>query len=258
MQNIYSEVGFGIQVDCNYQSNNSSHAVPLELYTMDPKPWPKNKLNDDRKPRLTMDMQHIQLNTHDKSRKASRKWQLARIALNFIDSRGNRHAIEMDNVEDNWSGTYQEDHPSESKGYKLRGDRVGTTSKERFYQFDQTDIEEEWKKKGDDFNAGRVRAPLWLMPTDSSWSSAQSWWDPNTCKFVGMSIMMWPQAHGTGEGAMGSAGKAWHVALFKKLRFVKNWPNNPGHPEYDLINTDKQGTRGYDPTFTREYCNMKI
>lgn len=257
MHNIYSELGFGFQVDCNYQSSDTYHAVPMELHTMDPSPWPAHKLGADGKPRLTVDLQHMNLNTHDKSRKASRCWQMACISLNFFDAKGNRRHIKMVNVEDNWRGEGHEEHPEWGPGYMLRNDNKNSSSTERPRQLGQDNIEDHWKKQQtdpDNFNAGRVRAPLWLQPTDASWSSAQSWWDPETCKFIGLSLMFWPTKHEGGEGAAGSAGKAWHTCLFKKLRFVAQWPNNPGHPDYDLINTDQIDTRGYDPTFTSEYC----
>ena len=213
-QNIFSEHGFGIFCDVNYRSDDSSHATWLELSTNDPKPWPFVNDSDFNKPRLTMDLENLQLNSGSIHQKTSKTWQLAEVILNFFDERGTRRAIPLSNYEGNWENRMG------GKGYKFHSGTIGDEgSKHQFYHH-SLKKQQDW---GDAGNTNHARCPLHLSPTNTDY---QSWFNAN-CTFIGFSISMWPlnQSQGTdSDSVIGVGGKSWKACLFKRLRFVKEFP----------------------------------
>ena len=117
MDNIFTEIGHGFIVDCNYQTDDSSHASIYELNTADPKPWPW-EIGQKLSPKVTMDMENLCLaNTKQNLAKA---WQLAHIQMNFVDLKDptNVFHIKLGNKETQWKNRGK---GHGAHGYQLRG-----------------------------------------------------------------------------------------------------------------------------------------
>ncbi len=226
MDNIFTEQGHGFIVNCNYQSDDSSHASIYEINTADPKPWPW-EIGKNCSPKVTMDMEQIRLATSKLN--LAKAWQLAHIQMNFVDLKNpdNVFHIELDNKETRWVNRAKN---NEAIGYRLRGLNENPDRAD-YYMAQLHDIPmEEWllnsDGKGD--NTFQARCPLHLAPkyTWNDGKFATIPWDQ--WGFVGFTYVVWPDNHNhySGGTAAGKVSVRPKCALFKRLRFVKEFPTD--------------------------------
>ena len=164
-----------------------------------------------------MDLQSLQLNNGSIHQKTSKHWIIHEIILNFFDKNGNRHGISLNNVESSWPNRSE----GQSNGYKFHSGKWDEHGP--LYQFWHHSLEkqQEW---GDAGNTHHARAPLHLEPKNDDW---KSWFNEN-CTFIGFTFSMWPQDQSNGsegDSVVGVGGNSWKACLFKRLRFVEEFPD---------------------------------
>ena len=229
MANIFTEHGHGFIAKCNYVSDSTSHACIYELSTAQPKPWPW-EIGKDCSPKVTMDMELLNYVTKTKNLNLAGAWQLAHIQMNFVDLKdpSNVFHIELDNFETKWKNR---EMGHQAKGYKLRGLEIGNENSRGYLprQLHDFDMQKHWAESGDDgTNTYQCRCPLHLKPrfkwNDGKFATIP--WDQ--WGFIGFTYVVWPDNHKNHAGVhvLGVSSVEPHAAVFKRLRFVKEFPTD--------------------------------
>lgn len=202
-RNLYSELGFGMQCDVNYNSDNSSHQVVMDVMTSSPKSV-DHLLKDDYL-RIYMDLEAHNLNTMGKNANEHHLWQMCHIYANFVSkSTGARTSSQL----------YQHDQMGRSSpgglGYVFRDiNKHGTSYDEAKHLIGQCGTAE--YKNLEDYirindptkNANPIRKPLLLSCTV-----------PDGYLLLGFTFTMWP-------GSTSLVGTKWHCMTIKRMRFLK-------------------------------------
>jgi hypothetical protein len=206
MQNMYTELGFGMQCDVNYNSDNSSHQVIMDVMTARPRSV-KNCIKDG-KLRIYMNIEAHNLNTNNSNAQEHHKWQLCTIYANFVNRKdtNDRFSWPMDQHPE----MFNDANPS--LGYTFRKANIHGTGDDARHRLSQIGTDSHWNlndyiDRHDPYkNANAIRKALLL----SCPLSANSDYD-----LLGFTFIMWP-------GNSSLAGKKWHCFTIKRMRFLKS------------------------------------
>jgi hypothetical protein len=208
MKNMYTELGFGMQCDTNYNSNDSSHQVIMDVMTARPRPMTGLIKNGEL--RIYMDIEAHNLNTNSSNASEHHLWQLCTIYANFVhcNNTNDRFALPL------------EQHPkmsneyNPSMGYTFRRPNVhgeswadarhklGQIGTSNAYNYDDIC----YRNPNDlSANSNAIRKTL-LLSCPLSGSSYH---------LLGFTFIMWP-------GKTSIANKKWNCFTIKRMRFLKS------------------------------------